>query len=207
MRGPWGPQTNIFYFVCVVPVVIYPFQASWGIKQFAQGVEISKSSFYSKIMLIPGPLGPRGLAVTGGHHIIFLWAQLDCPWPELYKSQYPCQTPNTLPATWGLATQGVIHVFTNYYLVPIQYLQHSPDQIPLQCRWEFHCPFCLLFFWKGKRKSWNITVEKFKFSHTIRGWHSRPQTPAYSGLLQPTPAYYGLLTKIWFCCVGWSRLE
>jgi hypothetical protein len=31
MMGLWGPQTNIFYFVCVVPDVIYPFHASWGL--------------------------------------------------------------------------------------------------------------------------------------------------------------------------------
>ena len=87
---PWGPQTNILYFVCVVPVIIYLFHASWGLKHFVHGVEISKSSFSSQIMLIPGPLGPRGLAVTGGHPIIFLRAHLDCPWPEPYKSWCPC---------------------------------------------------------------------------------------------------------------------
>jgi hypothetical protein len=27
MRGPWGPETNISQFVCVVLVVIYLFQA------------------------------------------------------------------------------------------------------------------------------------------------------------------------------------
>jgi hypothetical protein len=31
MRGPWRPQTNIFYFVCVALVVIYLFHASWGL--------------------------------------------------------------------------------------------------------------------------------------------------------------------------------
>jgi hypothetical protein len=33
MRGPWGPQTNISYFVCVVLVDIYLFHASWGLHQ------------------------------------------------------------------------------------------------------------------------------------------------------------------------------
>jgi hypothetical protein len=92
MRGPWGPQTNIFYFVCVVPVVIYLFHASWGLTHVVHGVEIS--SFSSQIMLIPGPLGPRGLAVTGGHPRIIMRAQLDCPWPEPYKSQCPCHLEN-----------------------------------------------------------------------------------------------------------------
>jgi hypothetical protein len=31
MRSPWEPQTNIFYFVCIVLVVIYLFHASWGL--------------------------------------------------------------------------------------------------------------------------------------------------------------------------------
>jgi hypothetical protein len=93
-EGPWGPQTNFFYFVRVVPVVIYLFHASWGLKHFAHGVEISKSSISSQIMLILGPLGPRGLAVAGEHHKIFLWAQLDCPWPEPYKSWCPCHLEN-----------------------------------------------------------------------------------------------------------------
>jgi hypothetical protein len=34
MWGPWGPQTDIFYFVCVVLVVIYPFHASLGLNHF-----------------------------------------------------------------------------------------------------------------------------------------------------------------------------
>jgi hypothetical protein len=28
MSGPWGPQTNISYFVCVILVVIYLFHDS-----------------------------------------------------------------------------------------------------------------------------------------------------------------------------------
>jgi hypothetical protein len=32
IRGTQGPQTNIFQFVCEVLVVIYCFQAIWGLK-------------------------------------------------------------------------------------------------------------------------------------------------------------------------------
>jgi uncharacterized membrane protein len=28
---PWGPQTNILYFICIVLVVIYLFHAIWGL--------------------------------------------------------------------------------------------------------------------------------------------------------------------------------
>jgi hypothetical protein len=38
-----------------------------------------KIFIFSQIMLIPGPLGPSGLVVTGGYPGIFLRAQLDCP--------------------------------------------------------------------------------------------------------------------------------
>ena len=31
MRSPWGPQTNIFYFVCTVLVVFHIFHASCGL--------------------------------------------------------------------------------------------------------------------------------------------------------------------------------
>ena len=31
MRGAWVPQTNIFYFVCLILVVIYLYHASWGL--------------------------------------------------------------------------------------------------------------------------------------------------------------------------------
>jgi hypothetical protein len=30
-EGPWAPQMNIFYFVCLVLVAIYLFYASWGL--------------------------------------------------------------------------------------------------------------------------------------------------------------------------------
>ena len=28
---PWGPTTNIFYIIYIVPVVIYLFHANWGL--------------------------------------------------------------------------------------------------------------------------------------------------------------------------------
>jgi hypothetical protein len=31
MRGPWGPQTNIFHFAYVVQVAICLFQAIWDL--------------------------------------------------------------------------------------------------------------------------------------------------------------------------------
>jgi hypothetical protein len=86
---------NQYFLLCVCsPSCYLPIPCQLRLKDFVHGVEISKSSFYSQIMLIPGPLGPRGLAVTEGHHIIFPWAQVDCPWPEPYKSRYPCHLEN-----------------------------------------------------------------------------------------------------------------
>ena len=59
MRGRWGPQTNIFYIVCVVLVVIYLFYASWGLNHpdisvydavQAKGYETSHPEFDSLAM-------------------------------------------------------------------------------------------------------------------------------------------------------------
>jgi hypothetical protein len=94
MRGPWGPQTNIFYFVYVDLVDIYLFSCQLRLKTLDTLSRNLKIFISSQIMLIPGPLAPKGLAVTGGHPRMFLRAHLDFPWPEPYKSRCPCYLEN-----------------------------------------------------------------------------------------------------------------
>jgi hypothetical protein len=66
-------------------------------------------------MLIPGPLGPRRLAVTGGHPRIFLKAHLDFPWPESFKCRCPCYLENFY-LFWNTS---VTPVFNSVFVISI----------------------------------------------------------------------------------------